>query len=114
MIKKILTGITAGFLNGLLGSGGGTIVVPSLEFIHKIEEHKAHATAILIILPLSLISVFIYFRSGYIDLILASKVAIGSVLGSILGAKVLKRISSKILKKAFGIILISAAIKMVL
>lgn len=114
MIRKIATGIVAGFLNGFLGSGGGTVVIPSLKYILKTEEHKAHATAILIILPLSILSFFIYFNNGYIDIILALKVAIGSILGSIVGAKFLNKISSKSLKKVFGIVLIFAAIGMLI
>lgn len=113
MIKKILTGIFSGFLNGFFGSGGGTVVVPALEFIHKIEEHKAHATAILIILPLSVISTFIYLKNGNIEIAAVVKVAGGSVLGSLLGAKLLKKLSSNLLRKAFGAILIIAAVRMV-
>jgi hypothetical protein len=113
MFKKLLTGIVSGFLNGFFGSGGGTIVVPSLEFIHNLEEHKAHATAILIIFPLSVISTFIYIKNGYIEIVPVLKVAGGSILGSIIGAKVLNKISSKMLRKFFGIVLIIAAIRMV-
>lgn len=114
IMYKILTGLVSGFLNGLLGSGGGTIVVPALEFIHKIEEHKAHATAILIILPLSIISTAIYFNSGNIIISSSLKVVGGSILGSLLGAKLLNKLSSKNLRKFFGIVLILAAIRLVL
>lgn len=114
MIKKVLSGIISGFLNGFFGSGGGTIIVPSLEFIHKIEEHKAHATAILIILPLSIISTFIYLKNGQIHLISALKVGSGSILGSMVGARLLNKLSGNILRKFFGVVLIIAALRMVL
>ncbi|MFA5528657.1 MAG: sulfite exporter TauE/SafE family protein [Peptostreptococcales bacterium] len=114
MIRKVITGIAAGFLNGFLGSGGGTVIIPSLKYILKTEEHKAHATAILIILPLSILSFFIYFKNGYIDIILAFKVATGSIFGSILGAKILKKLSTQLLKKIFGIVLIFAAVRMLI
>lgn len=113
MIKKIVTGCFSGFLNGFLGSGGGTVVVPALEYLHKVEEHKAHATAILIILPLSIISTFVYLKSGYIEITSALKVGGGSIIGSIIGAKLLNKLSSGMLRKIFGLILIIAAIRMV-
>ncbi|MCG8481930.1 MAG: sulfite exporter TauE/SafE family protein [Clostridia bacterium] len=113
MIKKILTGVVSGFLNGFFGSGGGTVIVPSLEFVHKVEEHKAHATAILIILPLSIMSTIIYLNNGQIDLISALKVGIGSILGSIVGAKLLNKLSGNMLRKFFGVVLIVAALRMV-
>ena len=53
--KKAAIGLVTGFANGLFGSGGGTIVVPAMERFLKVEEHKAHATAIAVILPLSLL-----------------------------------------------------------
>ena len=60
--KPIVIGLITGVVNGLFGSGGGTIVVPSLIFIIGLEEHVSHATAISIILPLSIISTIIYFN----------------------------------------------------
>ncbi len=55
-VKLLSIGIITGFINGLFGSGGGTIVVPALIFLLGMDDHKAHATAISIILPLSIIS----------------------------------------------------------
>ena len=48
-------GLTAGFFNGLFGSGGGTIIVPFLEEFLDQDEHTSHATAILIILGFKII-----------------------------------------------------------
>ena len=58
--KRTAIGLVTGFANGLFGSGGGTIVVPAMERFLKVEEHKAHATAIAVILPLSLLSLGVY------------------------------------------------------
>lgn len=114
IFKTALIGIVIGLVNGLFGSGGGTILVPCLVFIMNIEDHKAHATAISIILPISLISSLIYFRYDVVDLALTIKVAAGSVAGALVGSCLLNRISVGILRKAFGIFMIIAAIRMVL
>ena len=59
-IYAILTGLAAGLINGIFGGGGGMIVVPMLVHLLKCLPKKAHATAILIILPLSLVSGIFY------------------------------------------------------
>ncbi len=113
-IKLLLIGILIGLVNGLFGSGGGTIAVPALVFVLGLNQHKAHATAISIIFPLSLISSFLYFRHGILNLKIAGLVALGGVIGSYIGAKNLKKVPSNILRKIFGIFMIIAAIRMVM
>lgn len=114
IVKTSLIGFAVGLVNGIFGSGGGTILVPCLVFLMDIEDHKAHATAISIILPLSLISSFIYFRHDVVDLQLTLKVAIGSVAGALAGSCILNRFSANALRKIFGIFMIIAALRMVL
>ena len=62
-LKIISIGLITGLINGLFGSGGGTIIVPTMIFLLGIDDHKAHATAIAVILPLTIISTIIYYLS---------------------------------------------------
>ena len=110
----LIIGFITGVVNGLFGSGGGTIVVPAMIFIIGLDDHKAHATAISIILPLTIISTFIYFKHGILDLEPALLVTIGGVVGSFLGSKLLNKIPGHVLRKIFGIFMLAAAIRMVL
>jgi uncharacterized membrane protein YfcA len=112
-IKTILIGLITGFINGLFGSGGGSLLVPCLNNILKIEEHKSHATALGIIIFFTLTSSFIYVRNGIYDLNITYKVAIGSIVGGILGAKLLNKCSGKKLRLIFGVFMILASIRMV-
>lgn len=112
--KSLLVGFITGIINGLFGSGGGTIIVPSLVFLLGIEQHRAHSTAIFIIFPITLISTFIYLKQGMLVYKVAIPVIIGSVIGSILGSKLLNKIPTNILRKVFGIFMVIAAIRMVI
>lgn len=112
--KLLLIGLITGLTNGLFGSGGGTVLVPCLVFLMDVEDHKAHATAIAIILPLSILSSFIYYRYNVVDIALTLKVAIGSVLGGIVGSMLLNKLSVNVLRKFFGVIMILAAVRMVI
>lgn len=111
-IKLLALGFITGILNGLFGSGGGTIVVPALVFLFLIEDHKAHASAIAVILPFALISSFIYIKNGIYDVPLTFKVGAGSILGGYIGATLLNKLSSDSLKKIFGTFMIIAALRM--
>lgn len=109
----VIMGFIAGIVNGLCGSGGGTILVPSLVFLSKIKDHNAHATAIAVILPLTIISAFIYAKSGIIDISITLKVTAGTIIGAYIGSKLLNKLSINVLRKLFGIFMIIAAIRMV-
>lgn len=78
-----------------------------------VKEHDAHATAIAVILPLSLISVFVYFKSNYFDWETVWKVGMGSVVGAGIGAWLLPRISVKMLSKIFAVFMILAGLRMI-
>ncbi len=112
-IKLILAGAFAGVCNGLFGSGGGTLAVPCLEKFASLEEKKAHATAILVILPLSAVSFLTYSSKINVDFTAAATVVSGGVLGSTAGAFFLKKFSGTILRKIFGLFILVAALRMV-
>lgn len=112
-LKLVGIGLATGLINGLFGSGGGTLVVPALVFLLGIEDYKAHATAISIILPLSIISSYIYFKNNIIRFDIGLSIIFGGVIGSILGAKLLNKVPIPILRKIFGSVIIYTAIRMI-
>ena len=112
-IKNTIIGIFTGFVNGVFGSGGGTLLVPILNNILKVEEHKSHATALAIIVFLTSASSIVYVSKGTYDVNLTLKVAAGSILGGIVGAKLLCKVTGRFLRISFGVIMIIAALRMV-
>lgn len=111
--KTLLTGLVTGFANGLFGAGGGTLLVPALEKFFDVKAQKAHATTIAVILPLSVLSSFIYLRGGDIDWKITLYISIGGVIGGVIGAKFLSKISGKWLHRIFGFFMIAAAVRMI-
>lgn len=114
LYKIIIIGFLAGLINGLFGAGGGTLVVLYLTSFLKIDQHKAQATAICVILPLSLISSLMYYNNGFTSIDSAIRVAVGGIFGSYIGSSSLNKIPENYLRKFFGIFIIIAAIRMVL
>ncbi|SHH63617.1 sulfite exporter TauE/SafE family protein [Sporanaerobacter acetigenes] len=113
-LKIISIGLITGLINGLFGSGGGTIIVPTMIFLLGIDDHKAHATAIAVILPLTIISTIIYYRQNIIKYDVAFTVAIGGIAGSFIGSNLLNKVPTNILRKIFGSFMIFAAIRLLM
>ena len=113
-MQCVLTGAIAGILNGFFGGGGGMVVVPLLTFLLKREERKAHATAILIILPISILSGLLYAYNKTMELEITIPIVIGVTLGGVLGALLLKKLSSKWVQIIFAVVMAIAGAKMLL
>ena len=109
-----LIGLIAGILNGLFGSGGGTILVPALTDIIDLSQDKAQATAISVILPLTIVSSFIYAKSGFADWRLIGLTSVGGIIGGIIGAKFLNKCPTKLLRIIFGFFMIIASIRLLI
>lgn len=113
VIKSIIIGLVTGVANGLFGSGGGTIAVPSMILLLHAEDRKAHATAIAIILPLTLISSIFYVKNGFFDINITWKAIIGGMAGGFAGAKLLNICPVKWIRRGFGAVMILAAIRFI-
>lgn len=104
-------GLAAGLLNGLFGTGGGTVVVPLLER-GGIPAQKAHATSIAVILPLSICSALVYLRGmepQWMELV--RFLPLGFV-GALAGARLLRRVNDKVLRRIFGLLILAAAVRL--
>ena len=87
--------------------------MPCMEKFLGVEKTKAHASAIAVILPLTIISIFFYTKRGFFDFPLVWQTSLGGVFGGLIGAWVLKKIKPYILARIFGVFLILAAVRMV-
>ena len=114
IIVGIVGGIFVGFLSGFFGGGGGMIVVPLLTFALGLQDKQAHATAIFTILPISIASSVVYIVKGNIDYLWLLYASIGFVVGGICGAFLLNKLSNKVLRIVFAIIMILAGLKIIL
>ena len=111
IVMLVVAGAFIGVVNGFFGGGGGMICVPAL-LLTGLTNKRAQATAILIMLPISIASGIIYYTNGFIKWNYVLYTALGSIAGGIIGAFLLKKLSNNILKYIFAIVVIGAGIKM--
>lgn len=106
-------GIAIGIVNGLLGAGGGMIAVPLLKKL-GLEQAQAHANAIAVIMPISVLSAGLYLYRGYVVLSDAWIYIIAGLPGAVIGTLLLKKISPRWLKRIFGGFMIYAGVRLLL
>jgi uncharacterized protein len=104
----------AGTLSGLLGIGSGAMKVLAMDQIMKIPFKVSTTTSNFMIGVTAAASAGIYLKRGFIEPGLAMPVMLGVLAGSMLGAKVLVRAKTKVLRLVFGLVIVALGIEMIL
>ncbi|MCL2053241.1 MAG: sulfite exporter TauE/SafE family protein [Oscillospiraceae bacterium] len=102
-----ILGMSAGLANGLFGSGGGIIAVPMLQKA-DLPAKKSHASSLALTLPLSIVSAVFYAYKDSLNFSHALPLLPFGLLGAVIGALWLKKIPNTLLKRVFGLLLITA------
>lgn len=103
-----------GFLNGFFGGGGGMVCVPSLEKVLNLDNKRAHATAIAVIFPLSVVSCAIYIFKGAIESLPLLTVGLGVLLGGIIGSIALKIMPGKAIRIVFAFVMLAGGVRLLI
>jgi uncharacterized membrane protein YfcA len=95
-----LIGISAGFIGGSMGVGGGVIMIPALIFFMGFSQKEAQGTSLAVLsLPVLMIAAINYYKEGYINIKYASIIIVTFILGGYLGSKFALYLPSSTLKK---------------
>ncbi len=108
-------GFIAGFINGLLGAGGGIIIVFVLSRLIKDEvtPRDIFANALCIMLPISVLSCIIYVLNGNANFEGFLPFLIPAIAGGLLGAILLSKINTDFLKKLFAVLVAISGILLI-
>ena len=109
-VLKVSGGAAIGFINGFFGGGGGMLCVPLLEY-SGLDVKRAHATALVVILPICIVSSVVYIIGGYFDLKQVSCACLGVCIGAVIGAKLLDKITSSAVAIVFAALMIAVGVK---
>jgi uncharacterized membrane protein YfcA len=104
----------AGLISALLGIGSGVLKIPALDSALRLPIKVSSATSNFMIGVTAAASGVAYFARGDIDPSVAGPVALGSVLGAVLGARFLMAVSGDKLRLFFVVVLVVLAAQMLL
>lgn len=100
-VKKFIYGGLIGVVNIMLGAGGGMLTVPFYKKL-GLSQKEAQINAVATILPVSIVSAYIYIQNGDVKISDAYLYLIPGLIGSIAGTFFIKRISNKTLTVLFS------------
>ena len=110
-------GLAAGFLNGLLGAGGGIVLVYALSLLRPDRSpdgvRDTFAATVACVLPMTAVSALLYAESGRLGGISLTGMILPAAAGGVCGALLLDKISTGILKKIFAALVLFAGIRMI-
>lgn len=110
-MRSAVSGGTAGLINGFFGGGGGMLLVPLLTRWLGLDDRKAFATSVAIILPLCALSSVIYLLRGGLDLSDALPYLLGGAAGGVLGGKLFKNVNMLWLRRGFALLILYAGVR---
>jgi uncharacterized membrane protein YfcA len=112
MRHAAIVGLAAGLLGGLFGVGGGIIVVPGLIAFVGMERRLAHGTSLAATLPIAAASLITYLAHGNVDWPVALFLAIGAIIGAVVGTHLLNVIPKNVLVLVFVITVLATATRL--
>ncbi len=112
-------GFAAGICNGLLGAGGGVILVLALGWLLPYSEENGrsvYANALLVMLPLSCLTLWRYAQNGALDSLSSSSISLplllGAALGGVVGGVLLGKLKNKFTNRIFAILTLISGVLM--
>lgn len=112
--RLAIIGAVGGLLSGAFGVGGGILMVPLFVMFAGMDQRRASATSLAAIVPTAVVGAVTYFLNGEVALIPALFVAAGGIIGSWIGARLLRRLPLGWLRWMFIALLVAVAVRMLL
>ena len=112
VVRVVLVGLLAGFLSGLFGVGGGILIVPALVLLLGFTQRLAHGTSLAAVLPIAIASLTTYAFEDKVDWKVGALLAVGAVVGAVLGTQILHKLPHDTLAVAFAVLLVATAVRL--
>jgi len=114
IVILVLIGLSAGILSGMFGIGGGLVMVPAMVYFLAMDQRTAQGTSIgLMLLPIGILAAWDYHKQGNINIKYGLIIAATFIVGGYFGSKIAHSMNIDVLKKAFGVLMILVALKMI-
>lgn len=112
-VPPFALGVFAGVLSAIMGVGGGFILVPAMLYILRMRAQVVVGTSLFqIIITTAITTVLQAGRNQTVDVVLATLLLVGGVVGAQYGARLSSRFRAEELRAALGLIVLFVGIQM--
>ena len=111
IIVLLITGALTGFLSGMMGVGGGTIMIPIMVIVAGLTQHVAQGTSLLVMVPAGGIGAFSHWKMGNVEKGILWGLIPGIILGTYLGGNIANIIPNDTLRLIFAAMLIFVGVR---
>jgi uncharacterized protein len=105
-IVLLTTGIFTGFLSGMMGVGGGTVMVPAMVLLAGFGQHTAQGVSLLAMIPAGAVGAFTHWKLGNVTANLLVGLIPGILFGTYLGGNLAHLLPDSTLRVIFAMVLI--------
>jgi uncharacterized membrane protein YfcA len=100
------TGVFAGFLSGMMGVGGGSIMVPAMVLLAGFPQVLAQGSSLLAMVPAGAAGAYTHWRLGNVVGWLLPGLIPGILVGTFLGSSLAVRLPEQALRLVFAAVLV--------
>lgn len=111
IITLLVTGIFAGFIAGMMGVGGGTVMVPPMVILIGMTQHLAQGTSLLCMVAAGIIGAHTHYKVGNVVPNLLLGLISGIIIGTYLGSTSAQYLPELYLRLIFSSFLIWTGIR---
>jgi len=113
VIPPIVLGVFVGVLSAIMGVGGGFILVPAMVYLLRMPASVVVGTSLFqIVITTALTSVLQAGRNQTVDIVLATLLLVGGVLGAQLGARASARFRAEELRALLALVVLLVGLRM--
>jgi uncharacterized membrane protein YfcA len=95
-----------GFLSGMMGVGGGTIMVPAMVLLLGYDQHTANGTSLLVMVPAGAMGAWAHWSLKNVESKLLPGLVPGVLLGTLIGGSIAQLLPEEYLRMLFAVVLI--------
>ena len=111
IIILLTTGALTGFLSGMMGVGGGTIMVPVMVIAVGFTQHMAQGTSLLVMVPAGAMGAFTHWKMGSVEKGILWGLVPGILLGTYAGGNFANSIPNDTLRLIFACMIIIMGVR---